>query len=48
MHAAQPQKPADPKLTERRMAESEGFEPSTPRGVPPFQGGALDHYANSP
>jgi hypothetical protein len=29
-------------------AEREGFEPSIPCGIPPFQGGALGHYATSP
>lgn len=29
-------------------AESKGFEPLIPCGMPPFQDGALDHYANSP
>ena len=30
------------------LAEREGFEPSIPCGIPPFQGGALGHYATSP
>ncbi len=29
-------------------AEGERFELSVPCGTPPFQGGALDHYANPP
>gem|GEM_PF-736659 len=29
-------------------AEDEGFEPSIPCGIPPFQGGAINHYANPP
>ena len=32
----------------RKMAEGERFELSIPCGMPPFQGGALDHYANPP
>ncbi len=32
----------------RHYAEREGFEPSIPCGIPPFQGGALGHYATSP
>ena len=31
-----------------KFAEREGFEPSIPCGIPPFQGGALGHYATSP
>ncbi len=30
------------------IAETEGFEPSRAFTLPPFQGGALDHYATSP
>ncbi len=30
------------------FAEREGVEPSIPCGIPPFQGGALGHYATSP
>lgn len=30
------------------FAETEGFEPSKAFTLPPFQGGALDHYATSP
>lgn len=31
------------------MAERGGFEPPIPlNGIPPFQGGALGHYATSP
>ena len=29
-------------------AEGEGFEPSIPCGMPPFQDGALGHYATLP
>src|SRR3989338_6090560 len=31
-----------------KLAEREGFEPSIPCGMPPFQGGALGRYATSP
>src|SRR3989338_3516812 len=32
----------------RVVAEAERFERSMPCGMPPFQGGALDHYATPP
>src|SRR3989344_1731483 len=32
----------------RKIAEAERFELSIPCGMPPFQGGALDHYATPP
>lgn len=34
--------------TGESVAEAERFELSIPCGMPPFQGGALDHYATPP